>query len=140
MRKKIVMRKSSGKTAKFAEGGSVRGRGISQGLRSDRASQPRVQEAERAMNASTTRRFASDEEQSGDRPMASASVPDTVVTAPRSTSAPRRRASGGRRTSSADDLNERELTRILNDRSLESAREGRNMYKKGGRVMAKKGK
>lgn len=58
---------------------------------------------------------------------------------------PRRRASTTvtRRRSremSADELNDREMTRILNERSLEAARSGRNMYKKGGRVAAKKGK
>jgi hypothetical protein len=38
---------------------------------------------------------------------------------------------------SADDLNEREMTRILNDRSLEAAQNGRAPFKKGGRVKAK---
>lgn len=43
------------------------------------------------------------------------------------------------REMSADELNDREMTRILNERSLEAARAGRNMYRKGGAVKAKKG-
>ncbi len=41
------------------------------------------------------------------------------------------------REMSADELNDREMTRILNERSLEAARAGRNMYRKGGMVSKK---
>jgi 23S rRNA (adenine2503-C2)-methyltransferase len=47
------------------------------------------------------------------------------------------RAAGRRRQMSAAELTDREMTRILNDRSLEAAQAGRNMYKKGGKVAAK---
>lgn len=61
-------------------------------------------------------------------------MPESLPTPP---IPPARRRAVGRRTS-ADDLNEREMTRILNERSLEAARAGRNMFRKGGRVSAKK--
>lgn len=55
----------------------------------------------------------------------------------RGTSASMRRRS---REMSAEELNDREVTRILNERSLEAARAGRSMFKKGGKVSVKKGK
>ncbi len=63
-------------------------------------------------------------------------LPSAAAPAARAAVAQRRRAA--RRGPSADDLNDREMTRILNDRSLDAARAGRNMYKKGGKVSAKK--
>lgn len=66
----------------------------------------------------------------------SSTLPDTVVSAPRPLR--RRRAAGG--ISEADRLNEREMTRILNDRSLERARAGEGMKKGGVVKMASGGK
>lgn len=126
MRKKLKMR-AGGKVAKYAEGGRV-----SQGLRSPRASQARVQEAERTMgevpSVETGRRPRMSD--AGGQP----AMPESLPTPP---IPPARRRAVGRRAS-ADDLNEREMTRILNERSLEAARAGRNMFRKGGRVSAKK--
>jgi hypothetical protein len=39
-----------------------------------------------------------------------------------------------RREMTADELNEREMTRLLNERSWRAARAGRNMFRKGGKV------
>lgn len=69
----------------------------------------------------------------GSRPLPTPPIPPRGRTASGSGAARRSRGP------SADDLNEREMTRILNDRSLEAARAGRNMYRKGGAVRVKKG-
>jgi hypothetical protein len=42
-----------------------------------------------------------------------------------------------RREMTADELNEREMTRLLNERSLAAAQAGRNMFRKGGKVGCK---
>lgn len=69
------------------------------------------------------------------RPLPTPPVPPRAQRTASGSGAARSRGRG----MSADDLNEREMTRILNDRSLEAARAGRNMYRKGGLVKAKKG-
>lgn len=130
MRKKLKMRSGS-KSAKFAGGGRV-----SQGLRSPRASQNRVQEAERAMGPAP--------DETSDMPvagMAGTGMGGVVglLAPPAQMAPPRRRASARGRATSADDLNDREMPRILNERSLAAAQAGRNMYAKGGLINAKKG-
>jgi hypothetical protein len=52
----------------------------------------------------------------------------------------RARPAARQRGPNADELNDREMTRLLNERSLEAARAGRSMFRKGGRVVAKKKK
>lgn len=123
MRKKIAMRKG-GKVAKYADGGTVRGSAIT--------NNPVGRNRGRTVPIGAT---ALEE---GGREMAPYEV---VVEAERPLPTPpippRRSRPARSRAMSADDLNDREMTRILNERSLEAARAGRNMYKKGGRVMAK---
>lgn len=134
MRKKLKMRSGS-KAAKFAGGGSVRTRARSQGLR------------QRAPIYGPDSEAVAPEAMSYDlRPAVVAGadaggvggnlpVPPEFVAPP----AARRRAPA-RRQMTADDLNEREMTRILNERSLASAQAGRNMYAKGGLVKPKRSK
>jgi len=131
MRKKIAMRKG-GKVAKFAGGGLAErvGEGIVNAIAPGVGN---AMGASRRGSEELMRRSGRPTEEGG-REMAPYEV---VVEAERPP--PRRRSRVSRsRAMSADDLNDREMTRILNERSLEAARAGRNMYKKGGRVVAKK--
>jgi len=62
-----------------------------------------------------------------------------IVPGPQRREAPARRAPPRRAESTADELNEREITRLLNERSLERARAGEEAMKKGGLVKMAKG-
>lgn len=136
MRKKLRMR-SGGKTAKFASGGRV-----SQGLRSTRASQNRVQEAERAMGpAPADMSMAYDLRPAVLAGADAGGVGASLPTPPEFQAPPppiRRRVPARGREMSADELNDREMTRILNERSLAAAQAGRNMYACGGLVKPRK--
>jgi len=139
MRKKLKMRGGC-KPAKFAEGGSVRRPSLisNNPVGSNRA-RGRVPVGATAGPADETMSYdlrpaamagAGMGGVGGDLPM----PPEFVAPPARS-----RRAPARRREMSADDLNEREMTRILNERSLAAAQAGRNMYAKGGLINAKKG-
>lgn len=155
MRKKLKMRQGSKAPKKYADGGSVRrGRGISQGLRSGAARQAALEVANDVMDRTINR--------SAVRPASALPLPPPEPPLPLPPSPPvrspvadaavaganaggvaptmRQRQSVTRSRSrelTADELNDREMTRILNDRSLAAARAGRNMYRKGGMVKVK---
>ncbi len=157
MRKKMKMR-AGGKVAKYADGGSVDG---SMDAFLSASGVPGYEPRRRAAAPTPPRRSLIDNSAVGAR----ARVPlraevrameDVDATGPGASARPVRmdmpvppvpparrplpaqaRAVGRRRQMSADELNDREMTRILNERSLEAAQAGRNMYKKGGKVAAK---
>lgn len=153
MRKKIAMRKG-GKVAKFADGGRVfnyEDMLADSGVPGfERRAAPATRRPSRPSLITNTPagRTPLPEGPPGDvmlprRTGAGEDSPEAVTqrqtarpAAPRarvSSTATRRRS----REMSADELNDREMTRILNERSLEAARAGRNMYKKGGKVASK---
>jgi hypothetical protein len=161
MRKKLKMR-AGGKVTKYAEGGRVSGqrpqedraRMAAEAAAGFDEEEARVLGRRRAANpwlrgesiinnrpVGAAAPVAGPVRQSGPRMSDAAGQPAIDLIGPPPVPPPvpastRARARPiSRRRSSADDLNEREMTRLLNERSLEAARGGRSMFRKGGAVM-----
>lgn len=143
MRKKLKMR-GGNKTAKFADGGSVRSSLISNNPVGSNRARGRIPVGASAGPADETMSFDL-------RPALIAAAqaggvgneaPVDVMPPPEPPAAPsvrrRRVAAPRQRQMTADELNDREMTRILNERSLAAAQAGRNMYKGGGLVKPRK--
>lgn len=148
MRKKLKMRQAC-KPAKFAEGGPIRtrGRGISQGLRqrqplydheSEAPVAPRAAPAEMSYDLRAPAVAGAGLGGVGAQPEALPLPPPEPPASPPRQTVARRSTSRRAPELTADDLNEREMTRILNERSLAAAQAGRNMYAKGGLVKPRK--
>jgi len=154
MRKKIAMRKGAGKVAKFAGGGEVdrpaRRSLISNNAVGSNRARGRVPVGAEAGPDPIQMEYTVGAPRAGalaGADMGGVGNPNPVDVMPPPVPPPvprvRARARPARREMTADELNDREMTRILNDRSLAAAQAGRNMYAKGGMVKprrAKKGK